>query len=204
MIVFNSPANPTGVVAGRDEVKGLAELAEKHDLLLLSDEIYRDFCYDGRCISPAEFNDRVLVVDGFSKTYGMPGWRVGFAHGPSAVIEEMIKLQQYSFVCAPQPFQWAAAAALDADMSAHIEAYRHKRDLLAEGLADDFELVTPGGAFYGFAKVPWGTGTEFVTKGDHRAQAAHNPGQRLQPPRYPFPHLVGRARRGDLAGGSTC
>ena len=164
MIVFNSPANPTGVVAGRDEVKGLAELAEKHNLLLISDEIYRDFCYDGPCASPAEFNDRVLVVDGFSKTYGMPGWRVGFAHGPSAVIEEMIKLQQYTFVCAPQPFQWAAAAALDVDMSPHIDAYRHKRGLLAEGLAEDFELVTPGGAFYGFAKVPWGTGTEFVTK----------------------------------------
>ncbi len=100
LILLNSPANPTGTVAGEDEVRGLAELAARRNVVLLSDEIYREFCYDGPFVSPARFNPQVLVIDGFSKTYGMPGWRLGFAHGPSAIIREMIKLQQYSFVCA--------------------------------------------------------------------------------------------------------
>ena len=99
-ILLNSPANPTGVVASAVEVRALAELAAERDIALVSDEIYREFCYDVPFVSPAEFNPQTLVIDGFSKTYGMPGWRLGFAHGPSAVIQQMIKLQQYSFVCA--------------------------------------------------------------------------------------------------------
>ncbi|MBN2474112.1 MAG: pyridoxal phosphate-dependent aminotransferase [Pirellulales bacterium] len=163
-IIFNSPANPTGAVAGREEVRQLAELAAARNVLLLSDEIYRTFCYDGSFVSPAEYNPRTLVVDGFSKSHGMPGWRLGFAHGPSAIIHEMIKLQQYSFVCAPQPFQWAGALAMDFDEGGQREAYRRKRDLLVEGLAGDYELVTPGGAFYAFPKLPRGTGMEFVAR----------------------------------------
>ena len=164
MIVFNNPCNPTGAVARPQIVRGLAELAARHNVLLLSDEIYRDFCFDSDFISPAEFNANTLVVDGMSKNAGMPGWRIGFAHGPKEIIGEMKKLQQYSFVCAPHPLQWAAVAALDVDMSDHFEAYRRKRNLLAEGLADCYELTVPGGAFYAFPKAPWGTGNEFVEK----------------------------------------
>jgi aspartate/methionine/tyrosine aminotransferase len=163
-IIFNSPANPTGVVAGEEEVRGLAELAARHNVVLISDEIYRAFCYDRPFVSPATYNPQTLVIDGFSKSYGMPGWRLGFAHGPSAIIQEMIKLQQYSFVCAPQPMQWAGAVALDVDMTDQIDAYRRKRDLIVAGLADDYEVVQPGGAFYVFPKVPRGTGTDFVTR----------------------------------------
>jgi aspartate/methionine/tyrosine aminotransferase len=163
-IVLNSPANPTGAVAGEAEIRELAELARRRDVVLVSDEIYREFCYDEPFFSPAAYNERTLVVDGFSKSAGMPGWRLGFAHGPSRIIQEMIKLQQYSFVCAPHPFQWAGAVAMDVDPSGRIEAYRRKRDMIAEGLAGHYELVRPGGAFYAFPKVPWGTGTEFVEK----------------------------------------
>ncbi len=162
-VIFNSPANPTGMVADEDVVRGLAELAARRNVVLISDEIYRAFCYDGPFVSPASYNPQTLVIDGFSKTYGMPGWRLGFAHGPSAIIQEMIKLQQYSFVCAPQPVQWAGAVAMDVDMSAEIEAYRRKRDLIVAGLAGDYEVVQPAGAFYVFPKAPWGTATEFVT-----------------------------------------
>ena len=129
-ILFNSPANPTGAVATRDEVGGLAGLAAERNVVLVSDEIYRAFCYDEPFVSPALYNPQTLVVDGFSKTYGMPGWRLGFAHGPSAIIQQMIKLQQYSFVCAPQPVQWAGAVAMDIDMSNHIADYRRKRDMI--------------------------------------------------------------------------
>ena len=175
-IILNSPANPTGMVAGEDEVRGLAQLAADRDVVLISDEIYRAFCYERPLVSPAAFNPQTLVIDGFSKTYGMPGWRLGFAHGPSAVIQEMIKLQQYSFVCAPQPVQWAGAVALDVDMTQHVEAYRRKRDMLVAGLADDYEIVRPGGAFYLFPKAPWGTGTEFVTQAIQQHQLLIIPG----------------------------
>ena len=76
----------------------------------------------------------------------------------------MLKLQQYTFVCAPQPAQWAGAVALDVEMQPYVDAYRRKRDLLVEGLRDKYELTVPGGAFYAFPKVPHGTATEFVAK----------------------------------------
>ena len=163
-ILFNSPTNPTGTVADAQTVRALAELAAEKNIALVSDEIYRSFNYDTDFISPAKFNPETIVVDGFSKSHGMPGWRVGFAHGPSAIIQQMIKLQQYSFVCAPHPFQWAAAAAMDVDISAQIDAYHQKRDMLYDGLKEHYEIVKPGGAFYMFPKAPWGTATEFVEK----------------------------------------
>lgn len=175
-IVFNNPVNPTGAVANEEIVRGLANLAAERDVVLISDEIYRAFCYDQPFISPAKYNPQTLVIDGFSKTYGMPGWRLGFAHGPSAIIQEMIKLQQYSFVCAPQPMQWAGAVALDVDVAPYIEAYRRKRDMLVEGLADKYELAKPGGAFYAFPKAPWGTATEFVTRAIEKYQLLVIPG----------------------------
>ena len=168
VIVLNSPANPTGVVATEQVVRDLADLAARRNVLLLSDEIYRLFCYEP-FVSPAKFNDRTLVLDGFSKSHGITGWRLGYAHGPAAVIDAMIKLQQYTFVCAPQPAQWAGAVALDVDMSGHRADYQRKRDLIVEGLKDDFELVPPGGAFYAFPKAPRSSASEFVARAIERS-----------------------------------
>jgi len=162
-ILFNSPANPTGNVAKRDEVKAIAELAATRDILLISDEIYSAFCYQ-EFVSPAEYNPQTLVLDGFSKTYGMPGWRVGYAHGPTDMIEQMLKFQQYTFVCSPHVGQLGALAALDVDMSLQIESYKKRRDMLYDALKDDYEINKPEGAFYMFPKAPWGTATEFVEK----------------------------------------
>lgn len=163
-ILVNSPANPTGRVYGREHIRDLAVLARERGILLMSDEIYRSFCYDLDFVSPAEFNEDVLVFDGFSKSHGMTGWRLGFAHGPRRIIEEMIKLQQFSFVCAPSMVQHAGVVAWDQDMSEHFHAYQRKRDRIYEGLKDHFDLVKSEGAFYLFPRVPWGTGTEFVAE----------------------------------------
>jgi len=162
LILLNSPANPTGVVAEAAVVEGLAQLAAERGVVLLSDEIYRQFCYDQSFTSPARFNPQTLVIDGFSKSHAITGWRLGFAHGPAEIIDTMIKLQQYTFVCAPQPAQWAGAVAMDVDVSRQIEAYRGKRDRVVEGLSDLYELVVPGGAFYVFPQVPRGSGTAWV------------------------------------------
>ena len=161
-ILLNSPANPTGITAREDEVRALARLAAERKVALVSDEIYRLYCYDGPFFSPAAENPRTLVLDGFSKTHGMTGWRVGFAHGPDELIEAMTRLQQFTFVCAPHPFQWGAVAALDVEMQSARDAYRRKRDLVWEGLRDKFDIARPDGAFYMFPKSPWGTATQFV------------------------------------------
>jgi aspartate/methionine/tyrosine aminotransferase len=163
-ILVNSPANPTGIVHSRESLRELALLAKERDILLFSDEVYRVFCYDAPFCSPVEFNEDVLVFDGFSKAYGMTGWRLGFAHGPRRLIEEMIKLQQFSFVCAPSMVQHAGVAALDFDVSAIVADYRRKRDRIYEGLKDRYELEHSGGAFYLFPKAPWGTASEFVAE----------------------------------------
>lgn len=163
-ILFNSPANPTGAVAEREAVKGLAELAREKNLLLISDEIYRMFTYAGAFVSPLEFNEDVLVLEGFSKTHAMTGWRLGFAHGPKPIIEEMAKLQQFTFVCAPSPVQYAGLRACEFDTSEWTAEYARKRDRIVTGLRDHFELAEPQGAFYLFPKAPWGTGTEFVSE----------------------------------------
>jgi aspartate aminotransferase/aminotransferase len=164
VILFNSPANPTGATASEAEIRQLAQLAAERHVALVSDEIYRDFSYDTPFLSPARYNPQTLVIDGFSKSHAMTGWRLGFAHGPAEVIQQMIKLQQYTFVCAPQPAQWAGLAALDVDMARHIADYRRKRDTIVAGLSENYEVVRPGGAFYVFPKVPWGTSDEFVHK----------------------------------------
>jgi aspartate aminotransferase/aminotransferase len=161
-VIVNSPSNPTGRVAPEGEVRDLARLCAERGVLLISDEIYRLFCHDTPFVSPARFNEQVLVIDGFSKSHGMTGWRLGFAHGPRRLIEEMIKLQQFSFVCAPSMVQHAGVVACRTDMAAHVSEYRRKRDLMLEGLLGRYEIASPGGAFYLFPKAPGPSGTAFV------------------------------------------
>jgi aspartate aminotransferase/aminotransferase len=161
-IIFNSPSNPPGVCASEEEIKAVADLAAKHGICLISDEIYSRFTYDQPHVSPAKYNPDSIVIDGFSKTYAMTGLRIGYVHAPSQLAETMLKIQQYTFVCAPQPAQWAGLVALDLDVTAYVDRYRSKRDRLLEGLQPHYEIATPGGAFYAFPKLPWGTGDEFV------------------------------------------
>ncbi|KAA1258506.1 putative N-acetyl-LL-diaminopimelate aminotransferase [Rubripirellula obstinata] len=164
MILVNSPANPTGVTASPAELKAVAEIAAKYNIALVSDEIYSRFFYDGEFDSPAKYNDKTIVIDGFSKSHAMTGWRVGYVHGPSEVINTMLKLQQYSFVCSPQPAQWGALRAMEVNLDGYIEDYSRKRDLICDGLSDLYEIAKPGGAFYVFPKAPSGSGTEFVER----------------------------------------
>jgi len=186
MILFNSPSNPTGVTADWERCRELVELADAHDLLLLSDEIYDAFCYEksprpadaaggassqARLPGPAVWSDRILLLRCFSKTYGMTGWRLGWAAGPAAILEQMTKLQQYTFVCAPSMVQAAGIAALNVDMSEHVQAYQARRDRVVQRLGEAFELTAPGGAFYAFPKVPERLGltaTQFVERAVER------------------------------------
>jgi len=168
MLVINSPSNPTGRIYSAEELRAIAEFARKHDLLVISDEIYDHFIYDQPHETFAKYYEKTLLLNGFSKSSAMTGWRVGYAAGPREVIESMKTLQQYSFVCAPSFAQKAGIAALSFDISKHIAEYRAKRDLIYEGLKGHFEVEKPGGAFYIFPKAPGGDGVKFVEKAIER------------------------------------
>ena len=172
LLILNSPSNPTGVVMSPDEVRAAVEIARKHDLLLISDEIYEPFLYGehadgdmGGLPSPMTTYDKTILLRGFSKSHAMTGWRLGYAAGPEAIISQMTKLQQYTYVCAPSAMQHAALKALDVPMKEAVEAYRRKRDIAYQTLSKKFEVVQPGGAFYIFPKAPAGTSaTDFVAR----------------------------------------
>jgi len=166
MLVINSPANPSGKVYTPQELRDVAQIAAKHKLLVLSDEIYRDFSYDGPAASIGQYYENTLIMRGFSKAYGIPGWRMGYMALPEhqeQLFNRMVALQQYTFVCAPHPFQIAAVTALKCDISQQIDGYRRKRDMIYDGLKNTFDLVRPEGAFYAFVPAPGGIAGEFVT-----------------------------------------
>ncbi|MBC8378465.1 MAG: aminotransferase class I/II-fold pyridoxal phosphate-dependent enzyme [Planctomycetes bacterium] len=169
LIILNSPANPTGVVYTEAEIREIVEVARKHDIIIMSDEIYEEFSYDGKAVSVGSYYDKSLILKGFSKSYAMTGWRLGYATvserlGP--LLEKMLMIQQYTFVCAPTPFQMAIMTALDEDITSYVDNYRVKRDRMLEGLGKCFEITKPGGAFYMFIKTPdkYPNATEFVKK----------------------------------------
>jgi aspartate aminotransferase len=167
MIVVNSPCNPTGRAYSPEQLQALAEVAAEKQILVLSDEIYDKFCYDRPHSSIASCYDRTILLKGFSKSFGMPGWRLGYAAVQKplkGIIEEMTKIQQYTFVCAPSPFQKVAIEALNYDTGGLIDSYRKKRDMIYAGLKDKFELVRPEGAFYAFLKAPGDSASQFVEK----------------------------------------
>ena len=165
-IVIGSPSNPTGVPYTEDALKELSAILYKHGIIAISDEIYDIFCYDTPYASIAEYyKESTLILKGFSKSHAMTGWRLGYAAGPKEIIQTMAKFQQFTFVCAPSIAQVAGLTALKTDMSAFVEQYKHKRDLIYNGLLEiGFNVIKPGGAFYIFPEAPRGTGEEFVAE----------------------------------------
>ncbi len=162
LIILNSPANPTGGVQRREDLAGIAEVATQHDLFVVSDEVYEMMVYDGvRHQSIAAFDgmrDRTVTVNSFSKTYAMTGWRVGYAAGARAIIDQMITLQQFTMVHAPAVSQRAALAALTGPQDSierMVAIFNDRRRFLVPRLneIEGFRCPTPAGAFYAFPNV---------------------------------------------------
>jgi aspartate/methionine/tyrosine aminotransferase len=162
LILILSPSNPTGGVVPEETLKKVAKIAAKHNILVISDEIYERFCYDSAPTTISKFYKNVLIMGGFSKFAGMPGMRLGYALGPKELIMEMRKIQQFSFVCAPSISQRIGVVMMDYDFTETLNRYRVKRDIIFKGLSPLFKLVKPEGAFYAFPQAPWGTSTQFV------------------------------------------
>lgn len=159
MLLVNSPSNPSGVVLNTQEWRDLVDLCDRRNILLISDEIYDEFTYhdareEGKCPSPARMTEQLLLIRGFGKTYGCTGWRMGYIAGPKPIIQQIQKLQQYTYVCAPSMAQVGLAGAFEVDMSAHVAAYQRKRDMVLQGFRGVTHVEPPGGAFYAFVEVP--------------------------------------------------
>ncbi len=163
-IIIASPGNPTGYALTEEEYKTIVDFAKVHDLWLIFDEIYECFCYDRPHIKALGSYEKLLILGGYSKSHGVPGWRMGYAIGSDLLINEMTKLQQYTFVCAPSIAQWGLVGGFEIDFSGKLEDYRRKRNFIYQALKDKYNVEKPGGAFYIFPEAPGKKAKEFVEK----------------------------------------
>jgi len=165
MVILNSPANPTGGIMPADDVRRLAEILSKRDVMVLSDEIYSRICYNGEPVSIASFpgmQEKTIILDGFSKTYSMTGWRLGYGVMPEWLTDAVVKLMVNSNSCTASFTQRAGIAALDGpqnEVDKMVAEFRRRRDVIVKGLNDipGISCSVPAGAFYAFPNVK-GTG----------------------------------------------
>jgi aminotransferase len=160
MVVLPFPNNPTGAVMTAEELQIIADIIKERDLFVLSDEIYSELSYQGEHVSIASLPgmaERTVVINGFSKSYAMTGWRLGYAAGPKEIIRQMLKVHQYVIMCAPTTSQYAAIEALregDADVAGMRESYDERRRFLVKALRDmGISCFEPMGAFYVFPNI---------------------------------------------------
>ena len=171
VFVVNSPANPTGAVQSPADMREFARIADEHDVLCLSDEVYEHQVFEGEHRSPMEFaeTDNVVVVNACSKAYSMTGWRLGWVTGSTRRIERMLRVHQYGQACATAAAQHAAEAALTGPQDVVEEmrqSFERRRDVLLDGLDDiGLDCPTPKGAFYAMPKVPEGFVDEVIDRG---------------------------------------
>ncbi len=157
VIIINTPENPTGHIWSESELRQVVNVAQKHNITIIADEIYEDFIYDEtkKHISIASLYKKVITLGGFSKSHAMTGWRIGYLQAPDEIIEQIMKVQQYTFVCAPTPFQYASLKAFECDISRYVREYKIRGEMLYKGLKDKYQITKPQGAFYFFVKYPY-------------------------------------------------
>lgn len=157
ILILPFPNNPTGAIMTEEDLKGIAEVVLKHDLFVISDEIYSELTYGSRHVSIASFpgmKERTIVINGFSKSYAMTGWRLGYACGPKVILDQMLKIHQFAIMCAPTTSQYAAVEALrngDEGVGHMRDEYDRRRKFLIKALHDmGIKCFEPFGAFYVF------------------------------------------------------
>lgn len=175
LLVLPFPNNPTGAVMERKDLEAIAEVVQKHDLFVLSDEIYAELTYvEGQdhvtIASLPGMRERTVLINGFSKAYAMTGWRLGYACAPGVILEQMLKIHQYAIMCAPTTSQYAAVEAVragDADVAGMREEYNGRRRYLMHRFREmGLKCFEPFGAFYAFPCIQeFGmTSEEFATR----------------------------------------
>jgi len=160
VLILPFPNNPTGAIMEKSDLEAIAEVVIKHDLYVMSDEIYSELSYKEKHVSIAEIpgmKERTILINGFSKAYAMTGWRLGYACGPKAIIGQMTKIHQFAIMCAPTTSQYAAVEALrngDEDVAQMREAYNQRRRYLLHEFNElGMDCFEPFGAFYVFPSI---------------------------------------------------
>ena len=160
VLVLPFPNNPTGAILNREELQIIAEIVKEHELFVMSDEIYSELNYEGGHVSIASIpgmRERTIVINGFSKSYAMTGWRLGYAAGPKEIVKQMLKIHQFVIMCAPTTSQYAAIEALrngDEDVRRMRESYDERRRFLVNALNEmGLPCFEPKGAFYVFPNI---------------------------------------------------
>lgn len=160
ILILAYPSNPTGAIMTKEELEELVPIIIEHDLYVISDEIYSELTYDNKHCSIASLpgmKERTIVINGFSKSFAMTGWRLGYACGPKNIMEQILKLHQFAIMCAPTNSQFAAVEALrscDDDVDKMVEAYNQRRRFLVHELKEmGIECFEPYGAFYIFPSI---------------------------------------------------
>lgn len=173
LLVLAFPNNPTGAIMERKDLEEIAKIVIEKNIYVVSDEIYAELTYKGKHVSIAEIDgmkDRTILINGFSKSYAMTGWRLGYACGPKEIIKQMTKIHQFAIMCAPTVSQYAAVEALkngDSDIEMMKEAYNQRRQFLLNSFKEmDIPCFEPYGAFYVFPCIKkYGmTSEEFAMK----------------------------------------
>ena len=185
IVVLPFPNNPTGAIMTAEDLQVIADIIKQRDLYVLSDEIYSELSYQGDHVSIASLPgmaERTVVINGFSKSYAMTGWRIGYAAGPEVIIRQMLKVHQYAIMCAPTTSQYAAVEAMrngDADVARMRQSYDERRRFVVKELNDmGIPCFEPLGAFYVFPNISrFGmTSEEFATELLKRERVAVVPG----------------------------
>lgn len=160
ILILPFPNNPTGAIMERKDLEEIAEVILKHDIFVMSDEIYSELTYKEKHVSIAELpgmQERTILINGFSKAYAMTGWRLGYACGPGEIIKQMTKIHQFAIMCAPTTSQYAAVEALrngDDDVAMMRESYNQRRRYLMHAFKEmGLECFEPYGAFYVFPSI---------------------------------------------------
>lgn len=160
ILILPFPNNPTGAIMERKDLEAIADIIIENDIYVMSDEIYAELTYKGKHVSIASIpgmQERTILINGFSKAYAMTGWRLGYACGPQAIIEQMVKIHQFAIMCAPTTSQYAAVEALrngDHDVEEMREAYNQRRRYLIHAFREmKLECFEPYGAFYVFPSI---------------------------------------------------
>ena len=189
-LLLNFPCNPTGATLTKADMKAVAKFVLKHDLLLLADEVYSELSYDGKVqsfSSMPELRDNLVLLNGFSKSWAMTGYRLGYACGPAPVVDTMMKIHQYGIMSAPTLSQYAGVEAMnrgDDDVVRMRDEYRRRRDFLVSSLnAMGLPTILPKGAFYVFPDIrPTGlTSEEFCVRLLNEHAVACVPGSAFGP-----------------------
>ena len=185
VLILAFPNNPTGAIMEKEDLEAIAPIIEKHDLYVISDEIYSELSYKSKHVSICSIpgmRERTIIINGFSKAYAMTGWRLGYALGPEVIIKQMIKLHQFAIMCAPTTSQYAAIEALkngEEDVIEMTEAYNQRRRFLMNEFKEmGLPCFEPFGAFYVFPCIKeFGmTSEEFALKFLEEEKVAVVPG----------------------------